>query len=132
MNDQTGLLNRLTAVGYQPDEPAFRVTWADISAVLGEILQEQGIELQQIEDETLFELVDDAAEALNSGDILLWKTTIRERMLSHEEVFTDFNEPDTEPGEGILTEQYENATRLGDDEGYWIDGGASADFFDDF
>lgn len=132
MNDQTELLDRITSVRYQPDEPASRVTWADIAAVLGEILQEQGIEAQQIEDETLIELVDDAAEALNSGDILLWKTVIRERLLSHEKVFTDFNEPDTEPDEGILAELYENATRLGDDEGYWIDGGTSADFFDDF
>jgi hypothetical protein len=35
-----------------------------------------------------------------------------------------------EPDEGVLTEAFENATRLGDEEGYWVDGGASADFFD--
>jgi hypothetical protein len=40
--------------------------------------------------------------------------------------------PDMEDDEGPLTELYENATRLGDDEAYWPDGGASADFFDDF
>ena len=37
-----------------------------------------------------------------------------------------------ESDEGVFTEQFENATRLGDEEGYWVDGGAVADLFDDF
>lgn len=37
-----------------------------------------------------------------------------------------------EDDEGSPTEQYENAIRLGDDEAYWPDGGASADLFDEF
>lgn len=129
---QTILVQRLITAGYTENEPAFRVTWADIAAELGKVLQDQGIDPQQIGDETLFELVDDAAEALNSGDVLLWKEVIHERLRIHEEVFSTCGELDTEPDEGFLTENYENATRLGDDEGYWIDSGASADFFDDF
>jgi hypothetical protein len=39
---------------------------------------------------------------------------------------------DDQDDEGSLTEQYENASRLGDDEGLWPDGGASADLFDEF
>ena len=41
------------------------------------------------------------------------------------------NPENQEPDEGILTEQFENATQSRDEEGYWVDGGASADFFDD-
>jgi len=40
---------------------------------------------------------------------------------------SNFDNDDEDP----LTEQYENAIRLGDDEAYWPDGDASADFFDE-
>lgn len=118
------MLNRLNAIGYSPDEPAFRVSWADIASVLDEAFQDQGIDWRQITDETLCDLVDDVSEALNSGDILQWQEISRDRILEHKAVFHAFDEPDEVP----LTELYENATRLGDDEGYWVDGGESADF----
>jgi hypothetical protein len=42
------------------------------------------------------------------------------------------NSQNEDDDEGSLTEQYENAIRLGDEEAYWPDGGASADLFDEF
>ena len=57
-----------------------------------------------------------------------WREFIRLRITALVNDFPESQEPD----EGVLAEQYENATRLGDEEGYWVDGGASADLFDDF
>ena len=56
-----------------------------------------------------------------------WREIFHVRLTNLDNVFPESQEPD----EGLFTEQFENATRLGDEEGYWVDGGASADFFDD-
>ncbi len=42
------------------------------------------------------------------------------------------NSQNEDDDEGSLTEQYENAIRLGDEEAYWPDGGAGADLLDEF
>ena len=79
-------------------------------------------------DETLCDLVEGVKETLDHEDCVHWREFIRLRITA---LVSDFPESQ-EPDEGVFTEQYENATRLGDEEGYWVDGGASADLFDDF
>ena len=77
--------------------------------------------------EALRDLVEGVKETLDNEEILHWREIARIRITILDGVFPENQEPD----EGVLVEQFENATRLGDEEGYWVDGGASADFFDD-
>jgi len=64
--------------------------------------------------------------------VLSWRDILRANATSNPGIMAFLEPPDMEDDEGPLTELYENTTRLGDDEAYWPDGGASADFCDDF
>ena len=119
---------RLSKAGYNLEKPAYSITWRQIAEELGYALVDLGIEPDQVPDGTLSSLVDEVRDALVNQDILRWREVIQFRITALEDLIPE----NPEPGEGILTEQYENATRLGDEEGYWIDGGASANLFDDF
>ena len=119
---------RLANAGYNLEKPVYSITWGQIAEELGYALADLGIEPDQVPDGTLSSLVDEVRDALVNQDILRWREVIQFRITALEDLIPE----DPEPGEGILTEQYENATRLGDEEGYWIDGGGSADLFDDF
>ena len=118
---------RLAHTGYNMEMPAHIITWGQIAKELSHVLVDHGIEPDEVTDDTLIDLIEEVKETLNNEDIFHWREIIRIRLTSLEGVFPESQEPD----EGVFTEQYENATRLGDEEGYWVDGGASADFFDD-
>ena len=118
---------RLAHAGYTMEAPAFFVTWGQIAEELSHILVDQGIQPDLVTDEALRDLVEGVKDALSRDFILHWREFARTQLSSLDADFPDNQEPD----EGILVEQFENATRLGDEEGYWVDGGASADLFDD-
>jgi hypothetical protein len=63
---------------------------------------------------------------------LVFSLTSFVKVLEFTETMLHQRSPNEEDDEGSLTEQYENAIHLGDDEAYWPDGGASADLFDEF
>ncbi len=119
---------RLAHAGYNLERPAYTITWGQISRELSRVLVDLGIQPDQVADETLCDLVEGVKEILDREEILRWQEFIRLRITT---LVSDFPESQ-EPDEGVFTEQYENATRLGDEEGYWVDGGESADLFDDF
>jgi len=122
---------RLAHAGYNMEIPAHTITWGQIARELSRVLVNHDIDPDQVTDETLCNLVEGVKEALDNEEILHWREIARIRMATLGGVFPENWEPDQESDEGVLTEQFENATRLGDEEGYWVDGGASADFFDD-
>ena len=115
---------RLAHAGYNLERSACTLTWGQIARELSCVLVDHGIQPDQVGDETLCDLVVGVKEILD----LHWREFIRLRIAS---LVIDFPESQ-EPDEGVFTEEYENATRLGDEEGYWVDGGESADLFDDF
>ena len=115
---------RLAHAGYDLEVPAITLTWGQIARELSRKLVDHDIQPDQINDEILIDLVEEVKETLE----LACQEFIRLRITVG---VNDFPE-DQEPDEGVFSEEYENATRLGDEEGYWVDGGASADLFDDF
>ena len=119
---------RLAHAGYNLERPALTLTWGQIARELSHVLVDLGIQPDQVADETLCDLVEDMKENLDHEDCVHWREFIRLRIITQVSDFPESQEPD----EGVFTEEYENATRLGDEEGYWVDGGASADLFDDF
>ena len=118
---------RLAQAGYNLEKPACVVTWGQLVTELGCALVEQDIEPGQLTHEILISLVEAMKKAF-THEIKFQMLQIAHTCITAFEVS---NPEDQEPDEGVLTEQYEKATRLGDEEGYWVDGGASADFFDD-
>ena len=118
---------RLAHAGYNMEMSAFTITWWQIAKELSHALVDLGIEPDQMEDETLIDLIEEVKVSLHTESNLRWREIFHVRLTNLDSGFIDSEEPD----EGVFTEQFENATRLGDEEGYWVDGGASADFFDD-
>jgi hypothetical protein len=84
-----------------------------------------------LEVDFLIDLAQGVQKVLQNDDVLFWRSSIRTFTKDHPTVtaFTSANLDKDD--DGPLTEQYENAIRLGDDEAYWPDGGASADLFDE-
>ena len=119
---------RLAHAGYNLERPACTLTWGQIARELSRVLVDLGIQADQVNDETLCDLVEGVKETLDHEDCVHWREFIRIHITM---LVSDFPESQ-EPDEGVFSEQFENATRLGDEEGYWVDGGASADLFDDF
>ena len=118
---------RLAHNGYNMEMPAHIITWGQIAKELSHVLVDHGIEPDEVTDETLIDLIEEAKVSLYKENTLRWREIFHVRLTNLDSGFIDRDEPD----EGVFTEQFENATRLGDEEGYWVDGGASADFFDD-
>ena len=119
---------RLAHAGYNLERPAYTLTWGQIARELSHVLVDLGIQPDQVADETLCDLVEGVKEILDHEESCTgenssasasppWSVTFR-KARSRTKAFS--------------REEYENATRLGDEEGYWVDGGASADLFDDF
>ena len=119
---------RLAHAGYNMEIPAYTITWGQIARELSHVLVDHGIEPDEVTDETLIDLIEEVKVSLYKEDTLRWREIFHVRLTNLESGFIESEEPD----EGVFTEQFENVTRLGDEEGYWIDGGASADLFDDF
>ena len=118
---------RLAQAGYNLEKPACIVTWGQLATNLSCALVEQDIVPDQLTNEILIDLVEAIKKAL-THEIDFQMLRIAHTHITALEVS---NPEDQEWGEGVLIEQFENATRSRDEEGYWIDGGASADFFDD-
>ncbi len=122
----------LAQAGYGMEAPAFVITWGQVAEVLAHTLADYGLTPDRLDESLLIDLVQDAQKALQNDDVLSWRDILRANATSNPGIMAFLEPPDMEDDEGPLTELYENATRLGDDEAYWPDGGASADFFDDF
>ena len=122
----------LAHAGHRMDAPAFVVTWGQVAEILAQTLADHGLTPDRLDETMLLELAQGAQKALANDDVLSWREIMRLYASSSPELLALVQAPDMEDDEGPLTEAYENATRLGDDEGYWVDGGASADLFDDF
>jgi len=122
----------MAQAGYGMEAPAFVITWGQVAEVLAHTLADYGLTPDRLDESLLIDLVQDAQKALQNDDVLSWRDILRANATSNPGIMAFLEPPDMEDDEGPLTELYENATRLGDDEAYWPDSGASADFFDDF
>ena len=117
--------------GYPADAPAFSITWGQIAAEIARIVIAHNLPSGQLTEETVVTLADDIRRDIQQLDPLNWREVVLDRVMTSRAINPALWEPEYEPDEGPLVEQYENATRLGDDESYWVDGGESADFFDE-
>ncbi len=122
----------LAHAGYRMEAPAFVITWGQVAEVLAHTLADHGLTSDRLEESMLLDLVQGAQKALENDDVLSWRDILRANATSNSGIMAFLESPDMEDDEGPLTELYENATRLGDEEAYWPDGGASAYFFDDY
>jgi len=138
----------LAQAGFQMDKPAFSITWGQIAEEIAHTLADHGLPADRLREsragqgrdfnngagveDFLIDLAQGVQKVLQNDDVLFWRSSIR-AYTTDQPTFTAFmSSPNEEDDEGPLTEQYENAIRLGDDEAYWPDGGASADLFDEF
>jgi len=122
----------LAQAGFPMDKPAFAITWGQIAEEIAHTLADYGLPADRLEEDFLIDLAQGVQKVLQNDDVLFWRSSIRTFTTDHPTVtaFTCANLDKDD--DGPLTEQYENAIRLGDDEAYWPDGGASADLFDEF
>jgi hypothetical protein len=125
------IAKHLAQNGYPSDAPAFSVTWGQIAEAVAQTVLAHNLPTGQLTEETVVILADKIQRDLKELDPLNWRETVLDRVMTSREINPALWEPEYEPDEGPLTEMYENATRLGDDEAYWVDAGASAGF-DDF
>ena len=121
----------LAHAGFSMEKPAFSITWGQIAEEIAHTQADHGLPPDRFEEDFLIDLVQGIRKVLQNDDVLFWRSSIRSFTTDHPTVtaFTTSNLDNDD--EGPLTEQYENAIRLGDDEAYWPDGGASADLFDE-
>lgn len=117
--------------GYPSDAPAFTVTWGQIAEAVAQTVLAHNLPFSQLTEETVVILADKIQRDLKDLDPLNWREIVLDRVMTSREINPALWEPEYEPDEGPLTEMYENATRLGDEEAYWVDAGESAGF-DDF
>ena len=117
--------------GYPSDAPAFAVTWGQIAEAVAQTVLAHNLPTGQLTEETVVILADKIQHDLKDLDPLNWREIVLDRVMTSREINPALWEPEYEPDEGPLTEMYENATRLGDEEAYWVDAGESAGF-DDF
>jgi hypothetical protein len=120
----------LAQAGFQMDVPAFTITWGGIAEEIAHTLADHGYTLDQLSEDLLVDLAKGVQEVFQNDDILFWRDAVRAFVLSQPIFSGNANPSDEADDEGPLTEQFENATRLGDDEAYWVDGGQSADLFE--
>jgi hypothetical protein len=118
--------------GYAADAPAFSITWGQIAEAIAQDVIAHSLAQHKLTEETVVILGDTPRRDLLQMDSRVWQEIVLDRVMTNQVINPALWEPDYEPDEGPLVEMYENATRLGDDEAYWVDGGESADFFDDF
>jgi hypothetical protein len=124
------LLRRLAELGYQPRKTAFEITYENLAQYLAEVLDRFQVPDEVITDSFVIDLIERAERALHNSDALQWPYVLY--VIFEEgvpEQYRVWDEPDYEPDEGPFTEQYENSTRLGDDEGYYP---GCCDYDDDF
>ena len=122
----------LAQAGFPMDKPAFAITWGQIAEEIAHTLAGHGLPPDRLEEDFLIDLAQGVQKVLQNDDVLFWRSSIRSFITDHPTVTAFITSNLDNDDEGPLTEQYENAIRLGDDEAYWPDGGASADLFDEF
>jgi hypothetical protein len=122
----------LVHAGYRMEAPAFMITWGQLAETLAQTLADHGLSPDRLDENLLLDLAHTAQQALANEDVLSWRDIVRMETKSTPGIAALLEPLEVSDDEGPLTEQYENATRLGDDEAYWPDGGASADLFDEF
>jgi hypothetical protein len=122
----------LAQAGYRMDQVAFSITWGQIAEEIAHTLADHGLPADRLDEDFLVELAQGALKVLQKDDQAFWRTCIRTYTSEHPTLVAFVNPPFELDDEGPLTEQYENAVRVGDDESFWVDGGASASLFDDF
>ena len=122
----------LAHAGFSMEKPAFSITWGQIAEEIAHTLADHGLPLDRFEEDFLIDLVQGIQKVLQNDDVLFWRNCIRAYTSDQPILRALMNSQNEDDDEGSLTEQYENAIRLGDKEAYWPDGGASADLFDEF
>lgn len=122
----------LAHAGFSMENPAFSITWGQIAEEIAHTLADHGLPPDRFEGDFLIDLVQGIQKALQNYDVLFWRNCIRAYTSDQPILRALMNSQNEDDDEGSLTEQYENAIRLGDEEAYWPDGGASADLFDEF
>ena len=122
----------LAQAGFPMDKPAFAITWGQIAEEIAHTLADHGLPPDRLEDDFLIDLAQGVQKVLQNDDVLFWRNCIRAYTSDQPILRALMNSQNEDDDEGSLTEQYENAIRLGDEEAYWPDGGASADLFDEF
>jgi hypothetical protein len=114
------------SMGLHIEEPIFNVTWGQVAKIIGDLCTDKGLPIDRLDENELYDLAQQIKDALNSTDVLSWDKAIQDTALSHPALSQFLNDELNNDDEGPLTEQFENATRTMDDEGFWPDGGASA------
>ena len=122
----------LAHAGFSLEKPAFSITWGQIAEEIAHTLADHGLPSDRFEEDFLIDLVQGIQKVLQNDDVLFWRNCIRAYTSDQPILRALMNSQNEDDDEGSLTEQYENAIRLGDEEAYWPDGGASADLFDEF
>jgi hypothetical protein len=122
----------LAHAGFSMEKPAFSITWGQIAEEIAHTLADHGLPPDRFEEDFLIDLVQGIQKVLQNDDVLFWRNCIRAYTSDQPILRALMNSQNEDDDEGSLTEQYENAIRLGDDEAYWPDGGSSADLFDEF
>ena len=122
----------LAHAGFSMEKPAFSITWGQIAEEIAHTLADHGLPPDRFEEDFLIDLVQGLQKVLQNDDVLFWHNCIRAYTSDQPILRALMNSQNEDDDEGSLTEQYENAIRLGDEEAYWPDGGASADLFDEF
>lgn len=122
----------LAHAGFSMEKPAFSITWGQIAEEIAHTLADHGLPPDRFEEDFLIDLVQGIQKVLQNDDVLFWRNCIRAYTSDEPILRALMNSQNEDDDEGSLTEQYENAIRLGDEEAYWPDGGASADLFNEF
>ena len=122
----------LAHAGFSMEKPAFSITWGQIAEEIAHTLADHGLPPDRLEEDFLIDLAQDIQKVIQNDDVLFWRNTVRTITTEHPTLANFLSSADEGVDESSLTEQYENAIRLGDDEAYWPDGGTSADLFDEF
>ena len=122
----------LAHAGFSMEKPAFSITWGQIAEEIAHTLSDHGLLPDRLEEDFLIDLAQGIQKVLQNDDVLFWRTCIRAYTSDQPILKAFIDSQNQEDDEDSFTEQYENAIRLGDEEAYWPDGGASADLFDEF
>lgn len=122
----------LAHAGFSMEKPAFSITWGQIAEEIAQTLSDHGFPPDRLEEDFLIDLAQGIQKVLQNDDVLFWRYSVRAYTMEQPTFMAFMSSSNEEDDEGSLTEQYENVIRLGDDEAYWPDGGASADLFDEF
>ena len=140
-------VQELAHAGFSMEKPAFSITWGQIGEEIAHTLSDHGLPPDRLHqsragqgrdsingagEDFLIDLAQGIQKVFQNDDVLFWRNSVRAYTTDHPTVTAFTTSNLVKDDEGPLTEQYENAIRLGDDETYWPDGGASADLFDEF